>query len=74
VIIDFADRLRDSITAQEVHDLVYAVAEEHMIKPTQLFEGLYQSLISKSHGPRFGRLVETLGVARAKDMLQHLYK
>ncbi|MCJ7609859.1 lysine--tRNA ligase [Candidatus Bathyarchaeota archaeon] len=74
VINNFAGRLGDSISAQEVHDLVYTVAEEHGIKPTQLFEGLYQSLISKNHGPRFGRLVETLGVARARDMLQHLYK
>jgi len=73
VILDLAKHLDDSMTAQDVHDLVYAEAEEHGVKPAQLFEGLYQSLISKSHGPRFGRLVATLGVGNAKGMLLRLY-
>ena len=74
VILDFAKRLKDSMTAQEVHDLVYAVAGEYGAEPAKLFEGLYQSLISKSHGPRFGRLVQTLGVGNARELLLRLYQ
>jgi len=74
VIFDFARRLEDSMTAQDVHDLVYAVAGDHGVEPAPLFEGLYQSLISKSHGPRFGRLVATLGVGNAREMLLNLYQ
>ncbi|MCJ7634792.1 lysine--tRNA ligase [Candidatus Bathyarchaeota archaeon] len=73
-IVDFTNRLVDSMKAQEVHDLVYSVANDHGIATTKLFEGLYQSLISKSHGPRFGRLVQTLGIGNAKEMLLRLYK
>jgi len=73
-IVEFAECLEDSMTAQEVHDLVYAVAGDHGAEATRLFEGLYQSLISKDHGPRFGRLVATLGVGNAREMLLRLYE
>ena len=73
IIVDFANRLEDSMTAQEVHDLVYKVAVEEGVAPTKLFEGLYNSLISKSHGPRFGRLVSTLGLINTKEILIRLY-
>ncbi len=73
-IIDFANRLDDTMTAQEVHDLVYSIAEDHKTAPTKIFEGLYQSLISKDHGPRFGKLVQTLGVRSIREMLLKLYE
>jgi len=73
IIIDFSNRLNDTMTAQEVHNLVYAVAEDHMTTPTKIFEGLYQSLISKDHGPRFGKLVQSLGVRSIREMLLKLY-
>jgi lysyl-tRNA synthetase class 1 len=69
----FKDRLNESMTDQQVHDLVYSFAQELGLKPPELFKALYCSLISKEHGPRLGRLVKALGVAKVKQMLAQLY-
>ena len=69
----FAERLNSSMTAGDVHELVYKVAEENGVKTAKLFSALYSSLISKEHGPRFGKLVAALGVQQIKETLQELY-
>ena len=69
----FAERLDSSMGAGEIHELVYTVAEENGVKTAKLFNALYASLISKEHGPRFGKLVVALGAQRIKEVLQGLY-
>jgi lysyl-tRNA synthetase class 1 len=51
-ILEFAEQLKDLMNAEDIHNLVYKVAKERGIKASKLFEALYLSLISKSHGPR----------------------
>jgi len=66
--------LNSSMNAGEIHDLVYTVAEQNGLKTSKLFKALYASLISKDHGPRFGKLIVALGVQRIKEVLQELYQ
>ncbi|MDQ1281551.1 MAG: lysyl-tRNA synthetase, class [Thermoproteota archaeon] len=73
-ILEFAELLEDSMTAEDVHNLVYSLAKERSIKTSKLFNALYLSLISKDHGPRFGRLVAALGAGQIKETLLKLYE
>lgn len=69
----FASRLNQSMKDEDIHELVYDVAKERGIKPPQLFKALYLSLIGKEYGPRFGRLIAAIGVAKTKKSLSELY-
>ncbi|MEM2093772.1 MAG: lysine--tRNA ligase [Candidatus Bathyarchaeia archaeon] len=69
----FKDRLDESMSDLDIHNLVYSFARERGLKPADLFKALYSSLISKEYGPRLGKLVKALGVARVKEMLSELY-
>ncbi len=73
IILEFAEKLKPSMSGEEVHNLVYSVAKERKIFTTELFKALYLSLISKDHGPRLGKLVVAIGVDRVKDTLLNLF-
>ncbi len=68
-ILDWASRLQPSMSALDIHTLVFTVAKERGVKAGELFARLYNTLINKPRGPKMGRLVEILGVARVKDAL-----
>ncbi|UCH37890.1 MAG: lysine--tRNA ligase, partial [Candidatus Bathyarchaeota archaeon] len=69
----FATRLSDGYDDKEVHNLVYHIAQEQKVPVTSFFRTLYRTLIAKDHGPRFGKLVVAIGVARVKKHLLQLY-
>jgi lysyl-tRNA synthetase class 1 len=69
----FANKLEESMNAEDIHKLVYSIAKEKRIKTSRFFKALYLTLISKDHGPRFGGLVTAVGIQRVKEMLQKLY-
>jgi lysyl-tRNA synthetase class 1 len=73
VITEFASSLEEAMTALDIHNLVYKIAERVQMKPNQLFEILYQALIGKKYGPRFGYLVYTIGVKKVKEDLLKIY-
>jgi lysyl-tRNA synthetase class I len=73
-ILTFAEKLRENMVDVDVHNLVFKVARLKGVDPPQLFKVLYESLIGKEYGPRFGKLVTTLGVAKVKDSLLRLYR
>jgi len=66
---DFASRLEPGMKDVEIHNLVYEVAKDNKIDSEQLFNSLYTALIGKEKGPRLGKLVASIGVEKAKDML-----
>lgn len=68
-ILEWAARLQPGMSAMDIHTLVFTVAKEKGVKPGELFANLYSTLISKPRGPKMGRLVEILGIARVKDAL-----
>ncbi len=65
----FAESLNSSMSAIEIHNKVYEVAKEKSIEPSALFKELYNALISKDNGPRLGKLIEAIGVEKAKQMI-----
>lgn len=69
----FARKLKKSMRDIDVHNLVYEVAQETGIRPPRLFKALYKALIKKGRGPRFGKLVAAIGVAKVKRDLLRLY-
>ena len=72
-ILKFAERLELSMDGSTVHNLVYSIAKESSLNAVPLFRSLYQSLISKEYGPRFGKLVVAIGVGKVKETLLSIY-
>lgn len=68
----FASALSEGMSALDVHNLVFRVAAELGLKPEAMFRMLYRALIAKERGPRFGKLVEAIGVAKVKRTLLEL--
>ena len=70
----FAERLEPKMNALDVHNLVFDVARGRGTKPEELFKDIYETLINKPKGPKLGKLVEALGVAKVKNTLLELHK
>ncbi len=69
LVREWARALEPGMSALDIHNSVFSVARAHSAKPGELFSKLYQTLINKPRGPKMGRLVEVIGVARVKDAL-----
>ncbi|MDO8340291.1 MAG: lysine--tRNA ligase [Candidatus Burarchaeum sp.] len=70
----FAERLEPKMTALDVHNLVFEVARGRGEKPEELFKDIYETLINKPKGPKLGKLIEALGIAKVKSTLLELHK
>ncbi len=62
----FFTNLPDDATPVEIHNAVFAFANEHNIPPKEMFKNIYRTLIGKDRGPRLGKLIHALGVERVK--------
>lgn len=67
---DFVSRLKPGMTDMEVHNLIYEVAKGSGIKTEDLFTSLYNAIIGKDKGPRMGKLISSIGIDKAKEMLE----
>jgi len=65
----FIRTLDGKMDALAVHNAVFDWAKENSVEPKALFAGLYQTLLGKERGPRFGKLMVALGVDRVKKDL-----
>ncbi len=63
----FAERLREDMSAEDIHNEVYSVANEVGIKPAKAFQSIYKAILGKSYGPRAGYFLKTLGVDWVKE-------
>jgi len=72
-VLAFAQELNPSMSGENVHNLVYSVANKCDVNVSAFFKALYTSLISKDHGPRLGKLVAAIGVEKVKETLINLY-
>lgn len=70
-IAELVARLKDGMTDIEVHNLVYEVAKNAGIKADDLFKSMYNAMIGKDNGPRMGKLIVSIGISRAKEMLSY---
>jgi len=68
----FAGALKEEMDPLGVHNLVFEVAKQQGMEPKELFKTLYQTLLGKDRGPRFGKLLFALGVGKIKNALTDL--
>ena len=52
--------------ALEIHNAAFSSAKEQSIAPAKLFEECYMALLGKPRGPKLGKLIEAIGVEKAK--------
>lgn len=57
----FASRLAPGQDGETVHQLIYAVAPESGVKPSEAFQAIYVALLGKPKGPRAGWFVTVVG-------------
>jgi len=57
---DLSERLRDGMSAEEIHQLLYVIREEIGLEPKHIFEAVYTALLGKPTGPRAGWFLSAL--------------
>lgn len=62
----FFSSLKESMDADQIHNLVFEIAKQENVPPAELFKRIYFSLIKKERGPRLGKFIEALGIAKVK--------
>jgi lysyl-tRNA synthetase, class I len=70
-IKELISRLKPGMADLEVHTLIYEIAKEHNVKADELFTSIYKAIIGKEKGPRAGKLLVSIGIEKAKEMLSY---
>jgi len=70
----FGSNLDVSMRDEDIHNLVYTIAEKGGVEASSLFKAIYLTLIAKDHGPRLGRLIVAIGIEKVKKILTKMYK
>jgi len=63
----FFSSLKETMAADEIHNLVFETAKEANIPPAELFKRIYLTLINKERGPRLGKFIEALGIQKVRS-------
>jgi lysyl-tRNA synthetase class 1 len=69
----FGEKLDQGMADERIHNLIYEVARERGVNPSDFFKALYSTLIDKESGPKLGRLIATIGADKIKQTLRDLY-
>jgi lysyl-tRNA synthetase class 1 len=70
IVNEFLNRLDENMSDIDIHNLVYKISKEKQISANEVFSILYNAIIGKSSGPRFGRLVVAIGISNVKEILR----
>lgn len=70
----FSESITDRMSAEEIHKLVYDVAEKMGIKPGNAFRIIYRAVLGKTYGPRIGYFLKSLGAEWIKDRFKRIYE
>ena len=73
-LINYAERLNNNMTPEQIHTLVYDIANEITIKPSKAFQTIYKAILGKSYGPRAGYFIKSLGINWVKERFKGLYE
>jgi lysyl-tRNA synthetase class 1 len=65
----FVSTLDEGMDALAIHNAVFDWAKGNGVEPKRLFAEIYTTLLGKERGPRLGKLMAALGVARVKKDL-----
>ncbi len=68
----FAEKLKNDMSAEAIHKLIYEVANEKNMKPSKAFQAIYKAILGKTHGPRAGYFIKLLGVEFIKKRFLNL--
>lgn len=61
------DRLEEKMSAQDIHELIYAIKNELDLNPKDIFYAIYASILGKEKGPRAGFFLSILDTAFIKQ-------
>ncbi len=67
----FSSLLKEGMSDVEIHNLIYETAKQQNVPPIEFFKALYTAMIGKDNGPRLGKLIGAIGVAKVKKMLAY---
>ncbi|MDE1856155.1 MAG: lysine--tRNA ligase [Candidatus Micrarchaeota archaeon] len=70
-VAGFAARLEDGMKDIDVHNLIYDFAKSKGIGSEELFKAIYRALIGKDSGPKLGKFIYAIGIAKVREMLQY---
>jgi len=68
----FAESLREDMSAEKIHKLVYEVSEKVGIKPSKAFQAIYKAILDTKHGPRAGYFIQSLGIDFVKKRFREI--
>ncbi len=68
----FAERLSDDMKPEDIHNLVYQVANELGLKPAKGFQAIYKAILGKNYGPRAGYFIKMLGIEWVKNRFMQI--
>ncbi|MCS7130912.1 MAG: lysine--tRNA ligase, partial [Archaeoglobaceae archaeon] len=69
----YSEKLKETMSAEEIHTLVYDVARELGIDASKAFKAIYKILVGKEQGPRIGYFIKSLGVEWVKKRFHEAY-
>ncbi|MCS7144076.1 MAG: lysine--tRNA ligase [Archaeoglobaceae archaeon] len=69
----YSERMKETMSADEIHTLVYEVAKELGIDASKAFKAIYKILVGKEQGPRAGYFIKSLGVDWVKKRFHEAY-
>jgi lysyl-tRNA synthetase class 1 len=59
-LLALSERLVERMSAEEIHQLFYAIKDELQLQPKDVFEAVYVALLGKPRGPRAGWFLSAL--------------
>lgn len=70
----FSDSMKEKMDAEEIHKLVYDVADKMNLKPKNAFKIIYRAILGKTYGPRIGYFLKSLGAEWIKKRFKEIYE
>jgi lysyl-tRNA synthetase class 1 len=71
---NFSNSLKEDMDADEIHKLVYDMANESGLKPKKAFKIIYKVILGKTYGPRIGYFLKSLGAEWVKTRFKKTYE
>ncbi|RLI83370.1 lysine--tRNA ligase [Archaeoglobales archaeon] len=70
----YSERLKEGMSPEEIHTLVYEVSRSIGVKPSKAFQAIYKAILDKEFGPRVGYFLKSLGIDWVKSRFKVIYE
>lgn len=71
-LLSFANSLDESMNAEDIHALVYEVAQREGLEASKAFQTIYKAILGKGYGPRAGYFIKSLGIEWVKERFRRI--